>query len=634
MAKIVDPDSLNQATEIVFDKTNKTIQLLVAGNLDDTSPGSGSGVTLQAVYSFCKEEWKSDTDLNKLRFPFDAITEAKMDLVNGWDWEDQQTKDLIRDGGWALRDAGGSALEQYMCIVSLGGTFEATVDLAYYQQVAGFDTSVVADFDKTDELNEPVKIFGASGYGSIDYTDFFKIFLREQGKIYDGGNLIDDQNLAALDYTVFKLPLVNSEDIKIASSDVVIDTTGTAALPFLDTTLIDSGSDGDVTDSSSDFDSVTASFSSADIGRIIAITSGGSPSQVGRYEIISINSATSVVVDRNFTDTIATLSWELRDKGMTISFLKGSGFTTWADSTVYPAGAVVYDAALNSAQGGWAFTPAGGTSSGTGTGDDIGVTDWEPYDGEEQIGSSFYAFNVIVDGNTGQLEDIYEWCQRRLRADGVGPGGQPIDINDQANATASQSQSGSYNGFITKLMALFLGDTLQSQPGVLIRDFDPNDTNRIELFDITVDSGGVDSEGTPLVSTKQTFPFVAAGTIVFNDQLVDDVDAEFTMYFLNDDAGDDAGFDFDTVNAIIVEDNDAADIADETITANNRPFTFDYDGNTQRGSASAGEDAPVVIVAMGLDGAQWIEAQFLITRAVGLSFPVNAAQERNYSNPS
>ena len=56
MAKLVAPDSLNQATEVVINTGAKTIQLLVAGNLADSNPGSTSGVTLQAVYSFLKEE--------------------------------------------------------------------------------------------------------------------------------------------------------------------------------------------------------------------------------------------------------------------------------------------------------------------------------------------------------------------------------------------------------------------------------------------------------------------------------------------------------------------------------------------------------------------------------------------------
>jgi hypothetical protein len=399
VGKIVDPDSLTRNTEIVYDTGAKTIQLLVAGNLDDTSPASQSGVTLQAVYSKSKELWKTETDLNKLRFPLEAITEGKMDIKDGWDWADQQTKDLIRDGGWSLRDTSGTSLEEYMCIISLGGRFVAVGDQAYYQQVTGFDQST-ANMDKTDEVNEPVKIYGASGYGSVDYTDFFKIFLREQGKLFDGGNLLVDQNLAALDYNVFKLPLTNATDIKIEATDTTIDTTS----PYLDSTLIDSGSDGNATADDATFTSATGSFDAGDVGEIIAITSG---SNIGRYEIITYTSGTEVEVDRNFPATDAAMDWEHRAKGMTVSFLLGSGFTTWADSTVYPASAVVYDAAGNSGQGGWFFTAAGGTSSGTGVADDIGVTDWAAYDGEEQIGSSYFAYNRIIDANGATLEEVY-----------------------------------------------------------------------------------------------------------------------------------------------------------------------------------------------------------------------------------
>ncbi len=57
MAIIQDPDSLNQGTEVVFNTTNKTIQLLIAGNL------TSAGVVMQALYSFTKEEWKIDQNL-------------------------------------------------------------------------------------------------------------------------------------------------------------------------------------------------------------------------------------------------------------------------------------------------------------------------------------------------------------------------------------------------------------------------------------------------------------------------------------------------------------------------------------------------------------------------------------------
>jgi len=278
MAKITDPDSLNQATEIVISTGAKTIQLLIAGNLDDNAPGKTSGVTLQAIYSFLKEEWKTDVTLNKLRFPLETITEVKMDLINTWDWADQQTRDLIRDGGWSLRDGDGVSTEEYMSIASLGGAFAAAADLAYYHGTQGF-TTVATALDKADEVNEPIKTFGDAGHGNFDDRDFFKLFLREQGKLYSGGtDLILDQTLTALDYTVYKIPLVNATDIKIVAADITIDTT----TPYVGTSD-GNNTDGAVTASSNIFTSVGLTFAAGDIGKLLTLAAG---TNLGKYKII------------------------------------------------------------------------------------------------------------------------------------------------------------------------------------------------------------------------------------------------------------------------------------------------------------------------------------------------------------
>jgi len=112
--------------------------------------------------------------------------------------------------------------------------------------------------------------------------------------------------------------------------------------------------------------------------------------------------------------------------------------------------------------------------------------------------------------------------------------------------------------------------------------------------------------------------------------------SSFKMYFLNDNAGDDSGQDYDTVSAIIVNDNSGdpitGSVADGDMVTNTS-FDFDYDFNIQRGSDSSGSDAPVVVAALGLSSAEWVFGSFTITRATGLSFPVNAPEERNYSDP-
>src|SRR3990167_837900 len=141
MAKLIDPDSLNQGTEIVISTGAKTIQLLVAGNLNDTSPGATSGVTLQAVYSFLKEEWKTDTALNKFKFPLKMFTKTDGLFINGWTFADAQSRDLVRDAGFK------EGSNEYAGIISLGN-FDASTDQAYYQRVIGYNQSIT-NFDKT-----------------------------------------------------------------------------------------------------------------------------------------------------------------------------------------------------------------------------------------------------------------------------------------------------------------------------------------------------------------------------------------------------------------------------------------------------------------------------------------------------
>jgi len=521
MAKIVDPDQLTRGAEIVFDTTNKTIQLLEAGLLNDDSPGRTSGVTEQAVYSKCKELWKSAADLNKLKFPFTAITEVKMDLINTWNWADAQTKQLIRDGGWSVSSA-SVGIDNYMGIVSLG-TFVTSSDQAYFQQeINGISSS----FDKSGEVNEFVNIY--TGSGAFDYRGYFKVFLREQGKTFVESDLVSEQDLTTLDYTVYKVPLANSTDIKITNND--------------------------------DFITGSNIFASG-----------------------------------------------------TIDYLSSSYFATLVEGATYYEYNVVKS-------GSWWYQVSG-TAGASVTSDPVAASgsDWWLYPGQRLIGDTYYAFDRIVTSvpqASESVEIIYEWLQYELR--------QSYDINDDNTA----QHYGYVSGSTAALLASFLGDTLQTKPGVYIDKFSSNDTNRIQFFDIPIDVSG-----SKLTSTAKTFPFVAAGTIVFNSTLVGDESSSFKVYFTSIASGPEAGKDYDTVDAIIVNDNDGNPLTG-SVTASSFSFTYDYDNNVQRGDLYSGSNAPITVVALGLTSAQWISAEFTITQATGLSFPVNAAQERNYANPA
>ena len=114
---------------------------------------------------------------------------------------------------------------------------------------------------------------------------------------------------------------------------------------------------------------------------------------------------------------------------------------------------------------------------------------------------------------TATAEEIYEKVQYQLR--------QAADIDE--------SGSGAVTGKTADELLSFVGDNLNAGTsipnnpngggsGVIIEGFDSNDTNRLAFTDNT--------------GVSRTFPFVAAGTINFNDNLVNDSGpAEYTMFF-------------------------------------------------------------------------------------------------------
>src|SRR3990167_371130 len=497
MSKLTDPDSLNQGTEIIFDTANKTIQLLVVGNLDDNNPGSTSGVTLQCVYSLCKEEWKTDTALNKFKFPIKMYTKTDGTFINSWAFADAQSRQLIRDAGWT------EGSNQYAGIVSLGN-FDAISDQAYYQRVIGY-SQAITNFDKTGNLNESILITGATGY--------LKNYLRIRPKIYAEYDLLKEQGISVLEPVLYKLPLANSTDLKISDTDITIDTTA----PYVGTADF-TNTDGSVTISDPTLTSATGGFVAGDVGKLITIATG---SNAGQYKIVTYTDTNNVDVDRNFAATQTGITFIKRPKGMKLNYLKGIRFSTWANGIVYAAGTVVQE--LNGSPKRWFFTAAGGTSSGTDVQDDIGVTDWVAYDGEVQIGSSWFAFNRILTANGGTDRQVYDWMQRQMRVTGVGKDGGVLDINQNDSATAAQRLGIAIRGNLAELLGEYVGDTLKTVGGLRIDNFDTNSTNVLTFRDITVDGGGVNTNTRlPVTSTERTFPFVAAGNLLFSQNLVDE----------------------------------------------------------------------------------------------------------------
>ncbi|NQZ77069.1 MAG: hypothetical protein HRT61_13355 [Ekhidna sp.] len=217
------------------------------------------------------------------------------------------------------------------------------------------------------------------------------------------------------------------------------------------------------------------------------------------------------------------------------------------------------------------------------------------------IGGVSYNFGVVIDGNNGTAEQIYEFVQYQLRQS------TDIDIDaGQANIGNLQDE-----------MLEFVGDTLKTKlinngdgggGGVFIDAYQDADVNRL----VFVDSTG----------TERTFPFVASGSLIFNTNASNDSDLVYRMFFTSG---------FGTGSAILVDDNDGSDISGTLGGASSVSFTFDYDNNTQ-GGRTAGTDANVTVVAIGLSTAQYVAAEGTITRATGQNISLVAPLERNYDN--
>jgi hypothetical protein len=462
MAKIVDPDELTQGIEIQFitGSNPKKIKFFEAGNFTQSA-----GVSMQTLYSFCKEEWKNDSNLIKFPFPMISITSEQFEFISDWDLSGSFEKNAIRDGGWARRSGSGVVLEEWMNVTTLGA-FVTGSDQAYYQQSA---SAAPVNFTFPGEVNAGVQLYESGAY---DYRDYYKIFLREQGKTYDSYDLPTEQNIPFLTYRKYAMPLANSNDLKIAVADIGIDAN---------------------------------------------------------------------------SDNVADVA---PYSGMSITYFTTSQLRT--------------------------------------------------------IGGNPYYFNVIIDGNQGTAEQIYEFVQWSLR--------RPTDIATGAEVV---------RGDTADELLIFIGNTLRtlktdSWGPTYIDDFQTVDTNRLEF-----------TSGSSII----TFPFVAAGNLVFNDNLQNDADARYFVFFTNDDAGDNTGRDFGTQDAIIINDNNGFPITGSVATSASLGFDYDYDNNIQRGTDSSGSNVPYTAVALGLSTAQYVVTVGTLTRSTSNIISFVAALERNYSNP-
>jgi hypothetical protein len=142
---------------------------------------------------------------------------------------------------------------------------------------------------------------------------------------------------------------------------------------------------------------------------------------------------------------------------------------------------------------------------------------------------------------------------------------------------------------------------------VYIDNFLLSDINNIVFYD---------EGGTPV-----SYPFVAGGNIYFNENLVNDGEAIYKMYYTSG---------FGTGSAVLVVDNDDVEIFGIVPSTGVATFTYDYANDTGGGGANV--DKNITVVAIGLSKAQYVTATGTIQRIASNSITLSATLERNYSN--
>ena len=284
------------------------------------------GITLQAIYSFGKDEWRVDSlitdlagdyndDLIRTEYPLEAITSEQFEVGGGtahdnWNWFNDYTRKKVRTGGWAEKtrnQTGDQDLSRWTGVVTLGALDIDTQ--VYYQQVDVLTTKT--DFTFTGVVNESVQVLddpnqdGAYGDG-FDRRTYLKLFARKKGRTYAQSE-IADIGVSSLQTIVNRFPLTAVVDAAITITDAQI--FGTAPYSFASdpngtVAEIETGTDGSKTAGGTTFTSAGSTFLANGVaaGDILRITEAGD-TDIGYYTIASVDSETTLtIVDVEYRD--------------------------------------------------------------------------------------------------------------------------------------------------------------------------------------------------------------------------------------------------------------------------------------------------------------------------------------------
>lgn len=578
MPKIVDPDNLTTGTSVFWTTGSILTRTIGVSSSADSvgslipplESGSDSGVTFQCLYSFAKEEWKNSDTLIRIPFPFISITKTQFDVINQWDFYDDSSRYLIRDGGWSVISSsatGDITTQEWLNIRTLGTIgFDTTTvppdpalsDQVYYVQsgsetISPIKALSIQNFKMSGSVNQAIQQYSASkatgtlvvGYDFRGSTD---IYVREYKKIYDSANIQTDLGVETQEYTQLSVPLQNSTDLKINT-----DTEGQAA-------------------SEGPWKYIDIYFFSG--SGFIASGSDGNPSFAGL--VVSGSDG----------------NWYIDNDGTSTGSPPGNGWAPYALTTA--EGTVISASAQILADQTYTiFNKI--ITNGTGS-----------------------AINAQGEG-TGSTQDIYTSVQYQLR--------QESNIDKAEHFSISNPIT--FLGKRTDSLVSFVGDTLVTSNGVYVFPLKNADTNAVDFYDV---SGSVVrfpfvSTGTLQFDANLQADFSASYFMFFTNLGNEGGDSTGSFglpdaVIVNDNDG----------NPITgsLRDNGGPPTSSVSFTFD---YDGNTQGGRTAGSAETTSNADVTVVAIGLASAAYVTVTSTILRTKTNNISLVAALERNYENP-
>lgn len=548
----------NTTTEkvIFYDTAARETYLLKQGLLSD------DGVLMQAVYSRMMVDWKDDNFLVAAApFPMLSIdADAGKYFIgqdasgnnNGWRFKDVtspaiNTRKLPRSAGWTEVNSAGVVLQIFAGMNTLGAFEDPVNDNAYY--FFGTDTSINNSvfFDFNGPVNEAILVFDNTTTSSVAGTGG-AITLNDT-ITRSGGSFITDGYIVG-----GKVAIANAEDVandtpvnslKILTVSATVITVGTVAVAAA-TEGFDFVDGGGGDDSIVRNDGRSWIDEGYKVGGNVVVRNATTGANNGTYVVTTLtagavgvatasltadtddNAANFAMLTNNAADTTITMAVDNRNAvSLRLRVRDGDpNGKTFGTSDLIAAGETVLANRL------FKFGLANATDlkiSET----DANIDANTPYTGMtltihptaqslggagELVGGP-YNFGFVIDCNNGTDIEVYEWVQRQLR--------KATDIDADAGAANI--------GLMLDGLMRFLGDSLEagSVDGGLtfpVNPDAPSDNSGVFLDNLNAASKNSTTMFDNL-GTVRGFPIGTTVTLDFNQVLIDDTLAEYTLFF-------------------------------------------------------------------------------------------------------